>query len=168
MKKLIAMLLSLVMILSLFAGCGNDKPAASEAPKAAEESKAADATNAPVKPVVIKYSTAESPTSVLAQVMTDLIAEVDEKSNGTIIFEPYYSNELGSLADVTEQMTLGGNLMANASGDFYATYGCRCLLLRSGCIHHVHALLRGLLQSGFRHDRSSRGCPGRPVRLRSA
>ena len=43
------------MILSLFAGCGNDKPAASEAPKAAEESKAADATNAPVKPVVIKY-----------------------------------------------------------------------------------------------------------------
>lgn len=35
MKKLIAMLLSLVMILSLFAGCGNDKPAASEAPKAA-------------------------------------------------------------------------------------------------------------------------------------
>ena len=128
MKKLIAMLLSLVMILSLFAGCGNDKPAASEAPKAAEESKAADATNAPVKPVVIKYSTAESPTSVLAQVMTDLIAEVDEKSNGTIIFEPYYSNELGSLADVTEQMTLGGNLMANASGDFYATYGCPDIL----------------------------------------
>lgn len=122
------MLLSLVMILSLFAGCGNDKPAASEAPKAAEESKAADATNAPVKPVVIKYSTAESPTSVLAQVMTDLIAEVDEKSNGTIIFEPYYSNELGSLADVTEQMTLGGNLMANASGDFYATYGCPDIL----------------------------------------
>lgn len=102
--------------------------AASEAPKAAEESKAADATNAPVKPVVIKYSTAESPTSVLAQVMTDLIAEVDEKSNGTIIFEPYYSNELGSLADVTEQMTLGGNLMANASGDFYATYGCPDIL----------------------------------------
>ena len=128
MKKQIAMLLSLVMILSLFAGCGNDKPAASEAPKAAEESKAADATNAPVKPVVIKYSTAESPTSVLAQVMTDLIAEVDEKSNGTIIFEPYYSNELGSLADVTEQMTLGGNLMANASGDFYATYGCPDIL----------------------------------------
>lgn len=128
MKKLIAMLLSLVMILSLFAGCGNDKPAASEAPKAAEGSKAADATNAPVKPVVIKYSTAESPTSVLAQVMTDLIAEVDEKSNGTIIFEPYYSNELGSLADVTEQMTLGGNLMANASGDFYATYGCPDIL----------------------------------------
>lgn len=26
MKKLIAMLLSLVMILSLFAGCGNDSP----------------------------------------------------------------------------------------------------------------------------------------------
>ena len=131
MKKLVAMLMSLVMIISLFAGCGST-PAATEAPKTAEDAKTTEtaAAEAPadVKPVVIKYSTSESPTSILAEVMTDMIAEIDEKSNGTIVFETYYSNELGSLADVTEQMTLGGNLMANASGDFYATYGCPDIL----------------------------------------
>lgn len=128
MKKLTALVLILVMILSAFAGCATSAPAATEAPKATEAAAEAEAPAAPVKPVVIKYSTAEAPTSVLAEVMTEMIAEIDEKSNGTIVFETYYSNELGTLADVTEQMTLGGNLMANASGDFYATYGCSDIL----------------------------------------
>lgn len=74
--------------------------------------------------VVIKVSTAEGPTSLYAQVLEQMIQEIKETTNGAITFEPYYANELGSLADVTEQMTMGANMMVNTSGDFYANYGC--------------------------------------------
>lgn len=75
------------------------------------------------KPVVLKISIAETSTDIKADILKDLVAEVEGATNGRIKFETYYSNELGSLADVTEQMVMGGNILAGTSGDFYATYG---------------------------------------------
>jgi len=75
------------------------------------------------KPVVLKISIAETSTDIKADILKDLVSEVEGTTNGRIKFEIYYSNELGSLADVTEQMVMGGNILAGTSGDFYATYG---------------------------------------------
>jgi TRAP-type C4-dicarboxylate transport system substrate-binding protein len=79
--------------------------------------------NGAAKPVVLKISIAETSNDVKADVLDDFIAEVEAATEGRIKFEMYYSNELGSLADVTEQMVMGGNILAGTSGDFYATYG---------------------------------------------
>lgn len=73
--------------------------------------------------VVLKISIAETSTDIKADILKDLVAEVESATDGRIKFETYYSNELGSLADVTEQMAMGGNILAGTSGDFYATYG---------------------------------------------
>lgn len=75
------------------------------------------------KPVVLKISMAETSADVKAGVLQDLIEEVEAATDGRLKFELYFSNELGSLADVTEQMVMGGNILAGTSGDFYATYG---------------------------------------------
>ncbi len=75
------------------------------------------------KPVVLKVSMAETSTDIKGDIIKDMAAEVESATNGRIKFEIYYSNELGSLADVTEQMVMGGNILAGTSGDFYATYG---------------------------------------------
>ncbi len=78
---------------------------------------------ASAKPVVLKISIAETSTDIKAGILKDMVAEVEAATSGRIKFETYYSNELGSLADVTEQMAMGGNILAGTSGDFYATYG---------------------------------------------
>ena len=57
MKKIIALALSLVMILSLFAGCGASEPAATEAP-AAEAPAATEAPAAPEAPAAEKLTIA--------------------------------------------------------------------------------------------------------------
>ena len=75
------------------------------------------------KPVVLKISIAETSTDIKADILKDLVSEVESTTDGRIKFEIYYSNELGSLSDVTEQMAMGGNILAGTSGDFYATYG---------------------------------------------
>lgn len=130
MKKLVTIVLSIIISIALFAGCGNSQPKATDAPKSSvtvpvsSDSPASSDSSAQDETVVIKFSTAESSTSVLAEVLTEMIAELNEKSNGTIVIQPYYSNELGTLSDVVEQIALGGNIMANASGDFFANYGC--------------------------------------------
>ena len=55
------------------------------------------------KPVVLKISMAETSADVKAGVLQDLIEEVEAATDGRLKFELYFSNELGSLADVTEQ-----------------------------------------------------------------
>lgn len=55
MRKLLALLLSVLMVVGLFAGCGASEPAATEAPKA--DAPAAEAPAAPAEePVTITYS----------------------------------------------------------------------------------------------------------------
>ena len=72
---------------------------------------------------MLKISIAETSTDIKADILKDLVSEVEGTTDGRIKFEIYYSNELGSLSDVTEQMAMGGNILAGTSGDFYATYG---------------------------------------------
>lgn len=127
MKKVLASLLILSMAAALTA-CGSgsaetSKPA--EAPAAEETAETAEEEAAPVSdPVVLKVSMGEMPTDPKAIAIDQLIEEVEAETNGAIKFEVYYSNELGSLADVTEQTAMGANIVAGASGDFYADYGC--------------------------------------------
>jgi TRAP-type C4-dicarboxylate transport system substrate-binding protein len=116
MKRIFALLLTLCMALSLCA-CGSKD---TEQPKNGDDKQQEVTT----EPVTLKISIAETSTDIKAGVLADMMAEVEQATDGRIKFEIYYSNELGSLADVTEQMTMGGNILAGTSGDFYADYGC--------------------------------------------
>lgn len=73
--------------------------------------------------VTLKISIAEPSTDLKADVLREFTAEVEEATSGAIKFETYYSNELGSLADVIEQIQMGANIITGTSGDFFASYG---------------------------------------------
>ncbi len=121
MKKFSVLFLVLCMTLSLCA-CGSSQNSTTAVPN--ETSSVTQGSAQTQAPVVLKISIAETNTDVKAEVLDDMIAEIETATNGEITFEIYYSNELGSLADVTEQMKMGGNILAGTSGDFYASYGC--------------------------------------------
>lgn len=125
MKKLFALLLALVMVLSL-AACG----AKEEAPAAAApaETKAAATEAAPAAPaadpITLRFSFSEAETSQTADVMKKVTANVAERTEGRVIIDCYWSNALGSINDAIEQITLGGNIVGSTSSSSWAPYGC--------------------------------------------
>ncbi|WP_101909211.1 TRAP transporter substrate-binding protein DctP [Marasmitruncus massiliensis] len=126
MKKFLALILAFTMTIGM-AAC-SEKNLASEASNSVAQSGETQTESKPAaqasEPVVLKISIAETSADVKAEVLDEFVKKVEERTNGTIKFEVYYSNELGSLSDVTEQMAMGGNVLAGTSGDFYADYGC--------------------------------------------
>lgn len=104
MKRILAIVLVVMLAVSLMA-----------------TAEAADAN-------VLKISTSGTAEDIMSKYLQDCAKAIEERTNGQVKFELYYNNELGSLADVTEQITMGGNIVNNASGDFYAPYGCEDIM----------------------------------------
>ncbi len=128
MKKILALVLTLCMVFALCA-CGQAAaPAAPAAP--ATPAEAAPAEAAPVEaapaaePVVLRFAFSEAPESQTAQVMATVKANVEARTEGRVIVEPHWSNELGSIADSIEQIALGGNIVTSTSASSWAPYGC--------------------------------------------
>lgn len=123
MKKIIALLLALTMVFALCA-CGSKTEApAAQAPAA--EAPAAEAPAAPAAdPVVLRFAFSEAPESQTAEIMKTVKANVESRTEGRVVIEPHYSNELGSIADCIEQISLGGNIVSSTSASSWAPYGC--------------------------------------------
>jgi tripartite ATP-independent transporter DctP family solute receptor len=106
-KKWIAGLLAVCMSLSLIvAGCGGEK-------KAAE--KANDK-------IVIKIAYANNVGEPNDKAVREWGRLMKEKSNGKVEFQYYPSSQLGSQKDVTEQLTIGSNVITISDGGFLMDY----------------------------------------------
>lgn len=130
LKKALPFALMVLMVFSLMVGCSSG-PTSTESAPAAVTTQATETASVPtttpavsVEPTVIKISMATTNTDTKALVLADFAKEVEQATGGAIKFEMYYSNELGTLQDITEQMTMGANILTGSSGDFYASYGC--------------------------------------------
>jgi len=126
MKKFFALLLALAMVMALVA-CGASEAPATEAPKA-EAPAAPAATEAPAAPaadpVVLRFAASEAETSLYAQALTPALKAIEERTEGRVICETYYSNALGSINDTIEQIAMGGNIVNSTSSSSWAAYGC--------------------------------------------
>ena len=121
MKKYIALILTLCMVFALCA-CGQSAaPAATEAPAA--DAAPADAAPA-AEPVTLRFAFSEAPESQTAQIMKTVKENIESRTEGRVIVEPHWSNELGSIADCIEQISLGGNIVSSTSASSWAPYGC--------------------------------------------
>lgn len=126
MKKYLALVLALCMVFALCA-CGQ---AAAPAAPAAEAPAAAPAEAAPAEaapaaePVVLRFAFSEAPESQTAEIMATVKENVEARTEGRVVVEPHWSNELGSIADSIEQISLGGNIVTSTSASSWAPYGC--------------------------------------------
>ena len=107
MKRFIAMLLAVLMVLAL-AACGQiQAPAANEAPKAeANPAPAAEAAPA-LKPITLKFGHAnavDTPVDVHCKMFAEL---VNQYSNGAITIEVYPAGQLGSLQELQDAVEFG-------------------------------------------------------------
>lgn len=120
MKKFLALLLALCMVFAL-AACG-EKPDDANAPTTDEPTTEPPTT--PAEPIVLRFAFSEAPESQAAKVMTTAKANIEARTEGRVICEPHWANELGSINDCIEQISLGGNLVTSTSASSWAPYGC--------------------------------------------
>ena len=123
MKKYIALILALCMAFALCA-CGETaETAATEAP-AADAAAEAPAEETAAEPVTLRFAFSEAPESQTAEIMETVKANIESRTEGRVIVECHWSNELGSIADCIEQISLGGNIVSSTSASSWAPYGC--------------------------------------------
>ena len=141
MKKLTALLLALIMVVSLVA-CGNSAtPAATEAPKAdvpvATEAPAGDtgadgdASNDPA--VTLVYAEVNPLDTIVGQTATYFAEQVKELTGGTVTLDIQASGVLGSENDVLDNILAGGDTidMSRISAFALTSYGAQKSVLLS-------------------------------------
>lgn len=128
MKKALALMLALVMVMAL-AACGGSAPAATEAapaapaaPEAVAPADAADVANDPQVTLKLSFSTNEQDPRALAS--NQFKEEVESKTGGSVKVEIYPAGQLGGDADLINSIALDSGtvdiIITDASN--FATY----------------------------------------------
>lgn len=123
MKKFFALALALIMMLSLFA-CGGQPSSDTPTPGASSNASAAQSEQPTASPITLRFAFSEAPESQHAKVMAGVKERIESRTEGRVIIEPHWSNELGSINDCIEQIALGGNIVSSTSASSWAPYGC--------------------------------------------
>ncbi|GAA0180985.1 C4-dicarboxylate TRAP transporter substrate-binding protein [Clostridium sediminicola] len=104
-KRVIASVLCVVLSMATLVGCGK---------KASNEQ--GDGTAEKKEKIVIKVGYENNPGEPIDVAVNEWARLVKERSNGEIELQLYPSSQLGSKKDLTEQMTMGGNVITISDG----------------------------------------------------
>ncbi len=140
LKKGFAILLAVILVMGLMAGCAKKEapaPAATTPAPAASTPAPAASTPAPAPapakadPIVISIAHESNPGESIT-IGVDKWAElVNERSNGEIEIKVYPSSQLGSKADVIENILMGEPIIQETDGSFLCEYGAPELAILS-------------------------------------
>ena len=111
-KAFSLMVMCLVVLSLAVVGCGGDKKA---------DEKKPDAAKAPEK-IVIKIAYGNNVGEPNDRAVREWGRLMKEKSNGRVEFQYFPSSQLGSQKDVTEQLTIGSNVITISDGGFLMDY----------------------------------------------
>ena len=140
MKKLIALLLALVMVLGLVA-CGNADAPAADAPAADAPAADAPAADAPAdepadepaaEPIRISFCHDNLPGEPVTMAGEYWAERLYEVSGGTMIMDTYDSSSAGAKTDLLDQMMAGDPIMVVGDGGFAADYGVADMSIVNG------------------------------------
>ena len=113
MRKLVTLTLSLSLVAGL-ASCGQ-APASSSGSSQSQN-------NGEDFSMTLKFGFANSATDPASIALAEMCERITERTNGALNMEFYPNNELGSIADVTELIQQGANIITSCSADFLADY----------------------------------------------
>lgn len=115
MKRSIVIVLTLLMVLTLLVGCGQQESTISPEGNGSVESEQ--------EPVVIQIGYENHPGEPFDLACNEWKRLIEEKSNGSIKVEIFPSSQLGSKNDLIDQMLAGSSVITLADGAFYADRG---------------------------------------------
>ena len=123
MKRRFAIVLALLMMFSLLGGCGASK--SEPAPDPAPDDQTVEEPT--MEPITLKFATSFAGTAASTVRASEAFDRITEQTNGAINFEVYPDNQLGSLADLMEQVKSGMPIMMfvgfDMIGDFVPEAG---------------------------------------------
>ena len=129
MKKLLTKLCALTLMLTMLAGCsGNTSAESSPSSTSAPSASTSTETKAPEKestskPITLSIAHESNPGEgryIASEKWKEL---VEERSGGSITINVYPSSQLGSKADVMEQILMDEPILLNTDGSFLCEYG---------------------------------------------
>lgn len=159
MKKFLAMLLALVMVLGLCA-CGSSSAPKAEAPAAdapAADAPAADAPAAEADPaddfyLDIKFSNVFNPKEWNYKASEKLAQEITEKTDGHITVTYYGTNELDCYADSVTQAVNGANWMGLEEPSLFADYVGDAAMVLAPMLYSTNEEYNYVMDSDFVKD----------------
>lgn len=128
-KKMLAGVVTAVLIGALTACGGNTASQQTTAAAQTEAAKTEAAKTEAAKPdakdaLMFRVSMPEASNDNKAVAIQQVVRNIEERTEGRVKFEVYYSGELGNFTDTIEGIAMGGNIIDGTSGDAYAPYGC--------------------------------------------
>lgn len=128
MKRIIALILALTMLLSLAACGGNGGSAAGESESntdsvSAEESHGTDETSDVDDTYTIRIGHSDTTTNLIHVYLEKFKADVEKQTNGQVNIEIYASEDLGSNAEMAKMVEMGnleGMMMPSGQESAYA------------------------------------------------
>ena len=149
MKKVLAILLTAVMLLALCTGCGGDNgtasgdSAGSSAPSAGDTAPSGSGGESVVLRLANSHN-AEHITSQACQMFADL---VNEKTDGRITIECHFAGELGDERSTIEQCQFGGldftRVSSGASAEFAPLMNALQMPYEYTSVDHLFKVLDG-------------------------
>lgn len=134
MKKLIALLLALTMLLTL-AACGSGTSAETEAPvadaSAAEAPAAASTEKVSAEKIVIRLADVQAENDVETQFEYKFAELVSEKSGGRIDVQVFPAGQMGEMADILNSVQMGALEMCRTNPSWLADAGAKSMNLLS-------------------------------------
>lgn len=124
MKKLLSLVLALVMLTSVLAGCGNDEKTSADennTPASTNSEKPSGGEETPVekdKEVTLRYATHHSSTSDTGVLLQGWLDEMNTASGGTISIDPYWQASLVAPINAYAETSVGvTDIMTHAPGN---------------------------------------------------
>ena len=117
MKKFLAFTLAAFMAISLVA-CGQIQNGST----GGAGGTSASGENADGFSMTLKFGFANSATDPASVALSEMCERITERTGGALNMEFYPNNELGAIADVTELIQQGANVITSCSADFLADY----------------------------------------------
>lgn len=120
MKKILALLLGLFMVTSIFTGCSSSNKSTTATNTETENDTVATETESKVDPIVLKFGhahPADSPRDKSIQYFKKIL---EEKTDGRILVEVYPAGQLGNEPEMVEAVKMG-TIEAVRAGVFDAT-----------------------------------------------
>nr|WP_319490002.1 C4-dicarboxylate TRAP transporter substrate-binding protein [uncultured Caproiciproducens sp.] len=120
MKRTIAAIISLALMVVTFSGCGGTQKAASST---AGTTSSTGSTAAAAKTVQFQIAYENNPGEPIDEACQKWKSLIEQKSNGSIKVELFPSSQLGNKSDLIDQMIAGAAVCTIADGAFYAERG---------------------------------------------